>query len=275
MQCGTHTHTHTFNSPLSRTTQVSRYQKGKTSLDFTEARDNEWHWHQLGHMQVCILLQIDNHASTHHTVFFTDRMPFLPPNQQHQSTEPVKENVPMVINLQTTCIWVDISVTNVSKSFTDKMAAKTGWHRYGMNLCHCHPIYCLQWLNTVVWMPGRASGLWNWVIYWHGYLSGARCILFAYDLANVTAILTLLSSLASLKYRIVLPFWCWLNLGVLEKRPLKRCLFWPSVNVFYVCFFTSSEWHSTGRCPVHSWHCLWWAAERWHSTIHLRRSRFL
>ena len=25
----------------------------------------------------------------HHTVFFTDRMPFLPPNQRHQSTEPV------------------------------------------------------------------------------------------------------------------------------------------------------------------------------------------
>jgi len=32
--------THTFNGPLSRTTQVSRYQKGKTNLDFTEARDN-------------------------------------------------------------------------------------------------------------------------------------------------------------------------------------------------------------------------------------------
>jgi len=29
---------------------VSRYQKGKTSLDFTEARDSEWQWHQLGHM---------------------------------------------------------------------------------------------------------------------------------------------------------------------------------------------------------------------------------
>jgi len=37
-----HTHTHTFNGPLSGTTQVSRYQKGKTSLDFTEARDSEW-----------------------------------------------------------------------------------------------------------------------------------------------------------------------------------------------------------------------------------------
>jgi len=60
----THTHTHTFNSPLSVTTQVSRYQKGKTNLDFTAARDSEWQWHQLGCMQVCIWLQTDNHAST-------------------------------------------------------------------------------------------------------------------------------------------------------------------------------------------------------------------
>jgi len=37
-----HTHTHPFNGPLSGTTQVSRYQKGKTHLDFTEARDSEW-----------------------------------------------------------------------------------------------------------------------------------------------------------------------------------------------------------------------------------------
>ena len=56
--------THAFNGPLSGTTRVSRYQKGKTSLDFTEARDSEWQWHQLGHMQVCSSLQTDNHAST-------------------------------------------------------------------------------------------------------------------------------------------------------------------------------------------------------------------
>jgi len=29
---------------------VSWYQKGKTNLDFTEVRDSEWQWHQLGHM---------------------------------------------------------------------------------------------------------------------------------------------------------------------------------------------------------------------------------
>jgi len=41
---------------------VSQYQKGKTNLDFTEASDSEWQWHQLGHMQVCTLLQTDNHT---------------------------------------------------------------------------------------------------------------------------------------------------------------------------------------------------------------------
>jgi len=30
---------------------------------FTGARDSEWQWHQLGHMQICILTQTDNHAS--------------------------------------------------------------------------------------------------------------------------------------------------------------------------------------------------------------------
>jgi len=47
------THTHTFNGPFSGTTRVSRYQKDKNNLDFTEARDSEWQWHQLGHMQDC------------------------------------------------------------------------------------------------------------------------------------------------------------------------------------------------------------------------------
>ena len=60
----THTHTHPFNGPLSGTTRVSWYQKCKTNLVFTEARDSEWQWHQLGHMQVCTSLQTDNHASS-------------------------------------------------------------------------------------------------------------------------------------------------------------------------------------------------------------------
>jgi len=42
---------------------VSQYQKGKTDLDFTEATDN--------------------HASTPPLGFFTGRMPFALPDQQH------------------------------------------------------------------------------------------------------------------------------------------------------------------------------------------------
>ena len=38
-------------------------------------------------MQVCTSLQTDNHASTLPLKFFTGRMPFLPLNQQRQSTE--------------------------------------------------------------------------------------------------------------------------------------------------------------------------------------------
>jgi len=38
-------------------------------------------------MQVYTSLQTDNHASTPPLSFFTGWMPFLPPNQQRQSTE--------------------------------------------------------------------------------------------------------------------------------------------------------------------------------------------
>jgi len=44
---------------------VSRYQKGETNLDFTEARDSEyeqWQWQHLGPMQVYTSLQTDNHT---------------------------------------------------------------------------------------------------------------------------------------------------------------------------------------------------------------------
>jgi len=103
----THTHTHTrpFNGPFSGTTRVSRYQKGKTRLDFTEASDSEWQWHQLGRMQVCISLRTANHASTPPLKFFTGRMPFLPPSQQRQSTEghlaqPINQLQLKVVQLQ-------------------------------------------------------------------------------------------------------------------------------------------------------------------------------
>ena len=85
-------YTRPFNGPSSGTTRVSRYQKGKTNLDFTEARGSEWQWHQLGHMQVCTSLQTDSQHPT--TQFFTGRVPFLSPNQQRQSTEGKTSDIP-------------------------------------------------------------------------------------------------------------------------------------------------------------------------------------
>ena len=86
--------THTpFNGPFFGTTQVSRYQKGKTNLDFTGARDSDWQWHQLGRMQVCTSLQTDNHASTPPLSFLQAGCPSYRPTNSikalkaHQSME--------------------------------------------------------------------------------------------------------------------------------------------------------------------------------------------
>ena len=38
----THTHTHTFNGPFARDYPGEPVPKGKTNLNFTEARDSEW-----------------------------------------------------------------------------------------------------------------------------------------------------------------------------------------------------------------------------------------
>ena len=80
-----HTHARTHaRTPVQRffsgTTRVSRYQKGKTNLDLTEAKDSEWQWHQLGHMQVCTSLHTDNHASTSLLSFYRpDALPAAQP----------------------------------------------------------------------------------------------------------------------------------------------------------------------------------------------------
>jgi len=66
-----HTHTHE---------RVSQYQKRKTNLDFTEARDSERQWYQLDHkMQVCTSLQTDNHASTPAVFYRPDALPAAQP----------------------------------------------------------------------------------------------------------------------------------------------------------------------------------------------------
>ena len=83
----THTHTHLFNGPLSGTTPVSQYQKGKTNLDFTEARDSEWHG--IISWAICKSAPRSRQITMpvpHHSLFYRPDA-LLPPNQQRQSTK--------------------------------------------------------------------------------------------------------------------------------------------------------------------------------------------
>jgi len=70
---------------------LNQHQKGKPFLILLEQEMMGWQWHQLDHMQIIgTLIQTDNHASTSPLSFFKGRMPFLPPNQQRQSTEGIQ-----------------------------------------------------------------------------------------------------------------------------------------------------------------------------------------
>ena len=83
-----------------------RYQKGKTNLDFTEARDSELQWHQLGRLQVCTSL-LTTMPAPHHSVFFMGQMPFLPPNQERQSTEGRGLPIKLLLNQCMCGQWFD------------------------------------------------------------------------------------------------------------------------------------------------------------------------
>ena len=86
----THTHTHTRLTALCRDCPGEPVQKGKTNLHFTEARDSEWQCGSGISWAICKSAPHSRQITTpapHHSVFFTGRMPFLPPSQQRQSTE--------------------------------------------------------------------------------------------------------------------------------------------------------------------------------------------
>jgi len=80
--CSGHTekHTHPFNGPFSGTTRVSRYQKGKTNLDFTEARDSEWQRYQLGQCKSAPRSRQITTPVPQHSVFYRpDALPATQP----------------------------------------------------------------------------------------------------------------------------------------------------------------------------------------------------
>jgi len=72
----------------SRTVLVSQHQKGRTILDFNEARDDGAAVASAGlYANHLHLAADDNHTSTPSLSFYRPDAPFMLPNQQHQITE--------------------------------------------------------------------------------------------------------------------------------------------------------------------------------------------
>jgi len=90
-----------FNGLFSRTTWVSQYQKGKTNLDFTGARDSEWQWNQLGHTHVCTSIQTDNHASTPPLCFLQAGCPSCRPTNSVKALKALSISMSKQINKRT------------------------------------------------------------------------------------------------------------------------------------------------------------------------------
>ena len=88
---------------------MTRYQKGKTYLDFTDARDSKRQWHQLCHMQVCTSHQTDNHASTPPFSFLQARCPSCRPTNSvkalPQLTLNPNRHLPLIGPLQYPKAW--------------------------------------------------------------------------------------------------------------------------------------------------------------------------
>jgi len=113
----------------------------------------------------------------------------------------------------------------------------------------------------------------NWVMRcWRGCLSGVRCKWFAYGPADATATP---SSLASLKSRMVEPFWCRLTQVVPENRPSVECL--VAVSDVCVCCCRCDEYVTALFASSCSLLCryilVYYCVGQWllHSTVSYRR----
>ena len=105
-----HTHTHTFNGPFSGTTQVSWYQKGKTNLDFTVARDSEWQWHQLSHMEVAPCSREITMPAPNHAVFYRlDALHVAQPTaSKHKHNKYTAHKQMYAKSKRNTCQWTQV-----------------------------------------------------------------------------------------------------------------------------------------------------------------------
>ena len=120
--------THPFNSPLSGTTQVSPYQKGKTNLDFTGARDSEWQW------AICTSASRSRQITMpapHYSVLLQAGCPSCRPTNSVKALK-AKEVKKRQLNSKLN-LWTSVVCSGASSSSTSRQVAETGscltWNR--------------------------------------------------------------------------------------------------------------------------------------------------
>ena len=105
--------THPFNGPFSGTTRVSRYQKGKTNLDFTEASDSGFSW------AICKSAPRSRQITTpapHHSVFLQAGCPSCRPTNSVKALKALNLSVTRTI---ITC--------TVRSSLGERQVANVAW----------------------------------------------------------------------------------------------------------------------------------------------------
>ena len=125
---------------LSGTTRVSRYQKGKTNLDFIGARDSEWQWHQLGHTQVCSSLQTVYHASNPTTQFLQAGCPSCHPAN---SVNALKANIcRLIYKLAQSATNQVVSIITSTQKITQMNLMYEHYKSHSDGFSHCSSVAC-------------------------------------------------------------------------------------------------------------------------------------
>jgi len=121
----THTHTHTFNGPLSGTTQVSQYQKVKPIwilLKQETVSGSGICW------AICKSAPSSRQIPHQHLTaqFFTGRMPFLPPTHTHNNHQPYFNNfLHLLLSIASSLFSVYCIVYVIGSSFLQPLSGSS------------------------------------------------------------------------------------------------------------------------------------------------------
>jgi len=126
----TTTTTTSFNGLFSRTTWVSRHQKGQPFWILPEQEMMGWQWHHLDHMHIiCTSLQTDNHASTSPLSFYRpDALPAAQPTaSKHWMQIPPRAKVQEILKSINRCTIAKFYNNSSRKNSIDQSAANSRW----------------------------------------------------------------------------------------------------------------------------------------------------